>query len=147
VVLGFELSGLHLEPLHQPIFCDACFQDSVSQTISPDWLWMAILLISASWLGRIPGVGHRHPVSMEFCLGILPVNILYFDQPNPLYYSSLPFLPTPCCSKVFSAFHCVLFLHRFVVFRYYSPLTLFFPSSPSPWARRLELILSKRFSI
>jgi hypothetical protein len=36
------------------------------------------------------------------------------------HYSSLPFFPTPYCSAVFSAFHCVLFMHRCDVFQYYS---------------------------
>jgi hypothetical protein len=36
VVLGFELSqDLHLEPLHQPNFCDGFFRDRVSGAICP----------------------------------------------------------------------------------------------------------------
>jgi hypothetical protein len=46
-----------------PIFCDRIFQDKVSRTICPCWLWMATLLISASWVARITGVSHQHPAS------------------------------------------------------------------------------------
>jgi hypothetical protein len=37
-----------------------CFQDRVSWTICSDWLWTAILLISASWAARITDVSHWH---------------------------------------------------------------------------------------
>jgi hypothetical protein len=68
-----------------------------------------------------------------FCLGILPVNILYFSQSNPLYYSSLSFTPTSYCSTVFSVFHCALFILSCDIFQYYSlPISLFsFSSSNS----------------
>jgi hypothetical protein len=36
------------------------FEIRVLWTICPGWLQMAILLISASWVARITGVGHRH---------------------------------------------------------------------------------------
>jgi hypothetical protein len=39
-----------------------------------------------------------------FCLGILPVNKLHFNQTNPLYYSSFPFSFCPIL-LVFSVFH------------------------------------------
>jgi hypothetical protein len=51
--IGAWTQGLHLEPLHQPFFDDGFFQDRVSQTISPGWLWTVILLISASWVATI----------------------------------------------------------------------------------------------
>jgi hypothetical protein len=44
------IQGLHLEPLHQPLFCDGFFWDTVSWTICPGWLRTTILLISASWV-------------------------------------------------------------------------------------------------
>jgi hypothetical protein len=45
--------------------------------------------------------------SVEFCLGILPVNILYFNQCNPLYYSSLLFLRPPV---LFYSFQRIFFV-------------------------------------
>jgi hypothetical protein len=38
------------------------FQDMVSWTICPGWLRTMILLISASWVARITGVSHWHPI-------------------------------------------------------------------------------------
>jgi hypothetical protein len=44
------------------LFCDGFFfRDRVSRTICRDWLWTAILLISASWVTRITGVDHQCP--------------------------------------------------------------------------------------
>jgi hypothetical protein len=40
------------------LFYVGCFQDRVSRTIFPGWLQTAILLISASWVARIPGMSH-----------------------------------------------------------------------------------------
>jgi hypothetical protein len=69
-------------------------------------------------------------VQWGFCLGVLPVIILYFSKSNPLYYSSLFFSPTLYCSIVFIVFCCVLFLHRCDIFQYYSLyIILFFFSS------------------
>jgi hypothetical protein len=62
-------------------------------------------------------------VRCEFCLGILPVNILCLSQSNSLHYFSSPFPLTLYCSTVFGVFCCVLFLHRWDVFHYY-PLSL-----------------------
>jgi hypothetical protein len=57
VVLGFELRAVyHLSHSTSPFFCDGCFQDRVSQTICLSWLWIMILLISASWVAGITGV-------------------------------------------------------------------------------------------
>jgi hypothetical protein len=42
------------------LFCDGYFQDRISWTIFPDWLWTEILLISASWVARITGMSHQH---------------------------------------------------------------------------------------
>jgi hypothetical protein len=58
---GAWTQGLHFEPLHQPLFCDGCFPDRVSQAICLGWLWTAILLLSASWVARITGVSHQCP--------------------------------------------------------------------------------------
>jgi hypothetical protein len=51
-----------------------------------------------------------------FCLGILPVSILYRNRSNPLYYSSLAFSPTPYCQQLSVSF-AVLLLHRWDVFQ------------------------------
>jgi hypothetical protein len=42
------------------------FSDRSSWTICPDWLWTAILLISASWVAKITGVSHQRPVGFYF---------------------------------------------------------------------------------
>jgi hypothetical protein len=42
--------------------------------------------------------------SVGFCLGILPVNMLYFNQSNSLDYSSLSFSPY---LVLFNGFQCV----------------------------------------
>jgi hypothetical protein len=63
---GVWTQGLHLEPLHQPFFCDGIFQDRVSWTICLDWFWTVILLISASCVARITGVSHRYPAWNSF---------------------------------------------------------------------------------
>jgi hypothetical protein len=51
--------GLHLQPLHQPFFFLVMdfFQDSVLGIICPGWLPTVILLISASWVAGVTGVG------------------------------------------------------------------------------------------
>jgi hypothetical protein len=48
----------HLNDSASPFFV-GYFQDRVSQTICPGWLWTIVLLISASWVARIMGVNHR----------------------------------------------------------------------------------------
>jgi hypothetical protein len=58
VVLGLELRAFTLSHSASP-FCDGHFQDRVSQTICPGWLWTTILSISVSWVARITGVSHR----------------------------------------------------------------------------------------
>jgi hypothetical protein len=57
----------------------------------------------------------------EFCLGILPVNVLCLNQSNPS--TTLPH-PTLYCSAVFSVFCCVLSLCSCDVFHYY-PFSIF----------------------
>jgi hypothetical protein len=37
------------------------FQDRVSWTICPGWLWIPILWISLSWVAKITRVSHWHP--------------------------------------------------------------------------------------
>jgi hypothetical protein len=64
---GVWTQGLHLELLHQPyFFFNGCFWDRVSQTICPGWLWIAILLISASWVAGITDVSHWCPAGLWF---------------------------------------------------------------------------------
>jgi hypothetical protein len=70
--------------------------------------------------------------SVGFCLGILPVNMLSFNQSNPFVTLPYPFPSSLYCSAVLSVFHCVVFLHRRDVFQYYSlSIIVFFPSSLS----------------
>jgi hypothetical protein len=61
-VLGLELRTSHLlhrHPYHSAsLFCVGIFNIS-SLKLSPGWLQTAILLISASWVGRITGMSHR----------------------------------------------------------------------------------------
>jgi hypothetical protein len=63
---GVWTQGLHLELLHQSLFCDGFFWDRISWTISPNWLWIAFLLFSASWVARITGVSHQFLVISFF---------------------------------------------------------------------------------
>jgi hypothetical protein len=51
---GVWTQQLHLEPLEQTFFVMGIFQDRVSWSTWPDWLWSAVLLISASWVVRVP---------------------------------------------------------------------------------------------
>jgi hypothetical protein len=62
-ILGFELWAYTLTPwaILPDLFCDGFFQDRVSRTICLDWLWTAVLLISASWVARITGMSHQRP--------------------------------------------------------------------------------------
>jgi hypothetical protein len=52
------LTHLHLEPLHQPFILRRVFWDRVLGTVCQGWLWTTILLISASWVGRMTGLSH-----------------------------------------------------------------------------------------
>jgi hypothetical protein len=36
------------------------------RTTCQDWLWIIILLISASWVARITGVSYQHPAQFLF---------------------------------------------------------------------------------
>jgi hypothetical protein len=42
------------------LFCDGFFPGKFLWTVCPSWLQIAILLISASWVGKIKGVSHQH---------------------------------------------------------------------------------------
>jgi hypothetical protein len=64
---GLISGALLLEPLHQSSFCVGYYQGRVSQSICQGWLWTSILLASASWVARITGVSHWHPIT-TFCL-------------------------------------------------------------------------------
>jgi hypothetical protein len=61
--------------------CDDVFQDRFSQNVCVGWLWIAIFLISASWVTRIASVSH-------WCLA--NVNYLNFSITsiylNPICY-------------------------------------------------------------
>jgi hypothetical protein len=61
----------HLEPFHQPYFCEGFFRDRVCWTICPGWLRTEILLISASWVARITGMSHWH---LADCVPLKEVN-------------------------------------------------------------------------
>jgi hypothetical protein len=52
---------LHLKPLHQPCFCEGFIEIGSRRTICPGWLQTSIVLITDSWVARIPGVSHQHP--------------------------------------------------------------------------------------
>jgi hypothetical protein len=62
---GVWIQGLHLEPLHQP-FLVMGFSEigSCQLLICPGWFQTLILLISASWVARITGVGHQCPAPL-----------------------------------------------------------------------------------
>jgi hypothetical protein len=63
---GFELRGLHLQSrlsthlsYTSSSFCSGYFGDGVSGTISLDWPWIEIFLISASQIAGITSVSHQ----------------------------------------------------------------------------------------
>jgi hypothetical protein len=60
---GDWTQGLHLEPL----FCDFFSQDRVSQIVCLGWPRTTILLISTTWVARITGMNHQHPVYFFVC--------------------------------------------------------------------------------
>jgi hypothetical protein len=111
---GVWTQGLYLEPLHQLILCvclcvcvSVCmcagfFQGTVWQTNCLGWLWMEILLISASRVARITGVSYWHWAVFCFfetsshyvaqtdfelpkssCLGLLSAQITGVQPPCP----------------------------------------------------------------
>jgi hypothetical protein len=60
-------SGPTLWATPPALFDDGFFQDRVSRTICPCWLWTMILLISASWVVRITGMSHCAWLVFCFC--------------------------------------------------------------------------------
>jgi hypothetical protein len=57
------------------LFLKVFFQDRVFHTIFPSWLWTTILLILASWVGRMTGVSHWCLAKIHLCfLSTLPPN-------------------------------------------------------------------------
>jgi hypothetical protein len=51
--------------------CLGYFWNRVSQTISQDWLWTVILLISAFWVARIIGVSLCCPAKFVFFITLM----------------------------------------------------------------------------
>jgi hypothetical protein len=64
---GAWTQGLHLESLHQPFLCIYLifFWQWILWTIYLGWLQTWILLISASWVARITGVGYQCPAEYK----------------------------------------------------------------------------------
>jgi hypothetical protein len=56
-VTGVWTQGLHLEALHQP--CDSFLKIGSCELFAWGWFWTVILLIPASWVARMTGVGHQ----------------------------------------------------------------------------------------
>jgi hypothetical protein len=61
---GVWTQGLHLEPPHQPYFCEGFFEIGSGGPICWGWLWTTILLISAYWVARITDVSHQCPARL-----------------------------------------------------------------------------------
>jgi hypothetical protein len=73
LIQGFELMASWLLSRYfttwatsPTLFCVGFFWDTVSQTSCLGWLQTVILLISASWVARIAGMSHWHPVRPDF---------------------------------------------------------------------------------
>jgi hypothetical protein len=69
-------------------FCEGFFEIRSHGTICPGCLWTSILLISASWVGRITGVSHQ-------CLACL---IFFHEQLRPFWTKLLT--NYFCCFKI-----------------------------------------------
>jgi hypothetical protein len=52
-------------------FCFGYFQHSISQNICPSWVWIAICLISASWVARVTGMKNWHLAHFTFLVWLL----------------------------------------------------------------------------
>jgi hypothetical protein len=59
VVLGFEFRAYTLSHSTSPFLGMGFFEIRVLRVISPGWLQIVTLLISASWVARIIGMSHR----------------------------------------------------------------------------------------
>jgi hypothetical protein len=84
MVLGIEQKASNLSHSTIPFLMMGLFQERVSRTICHWWLGTTLLLISASWLAKITGMSHWHPVGIHF-LGSLVFWALYIF-----------WLPIPC---------------------------------------------------
>jgi hypothetical protein len=62
VILGLEFKTYTFNHSSSSFLWWVFFWDRVSQTICLGWLQTAILLISTSWVARITGVSHQHPI-------------------------------------------------------------------------------------
>jgi hypothetical protein len=97
-------SGPLLEPLHQPTFVKGFLWGRVSQTICQGRLGTTILLISASWVARITGMGHQCPA----CTGVLNSG---FPIARHMLYLPLEPRPQPC----FFFFFFVIWIFYFLI--------------------------------
>jgi hypothetical protein len=88
---GAWTQGLHLEPLHQPYFCEGLFKRGSRETTCPGWVWTAIFLIAASWIARITGMDHQRPAYPAFSNSWINWFHLLFQ--HFIYYFTL-LLPT-----------------------------------------------------
>jgi hypothetical protein len=70
-------------------------------------------------------------IQWTFCLGILPINVLFLNQFNPLHYSFLTFSPY---TVLFNSFQCVSLScsHTDVMYFIITHPVSFFPSFPPP---------------
>jgi hypothetical protein len=84
---GVWTQDLHLEPLHQPYFCEGFFEIGSHRTICQGWLWTAIFLISASWVAKITGVSHWRPAIFFFLQNSEP-SIYFYDVWLLLFFVS-----------------------------------------------------------
>jgi hypothetical protein len=83
-VLGLELRGYTLSHSTSPL-CEGFFWDRVLQSICPVWLWIMTLVISTSWVARITGVRHWHPVLSL----LLTRTVFSFAKWSSKYYDRL----------------------------------------------------------
>jgi hypothetical protein len=86
------------------LFRDGFFQDRVSWTICPSWLWTEILLISISWIARITGVSHWHWLHYLLFYGEIAQN-------GPASVTVISILECLCLWKYayyFCLFYCIM---------------------------------------
>jgi hypothetical protein len=65
------------------LFCEEFFEIGTCVTICLGWLRTVILLIPASWVGRITGVSHRWPASFNHIIGYW-ISVILRDLLGPL---------------------------------------------------------------
>jgi hypothetical protein len=112
---GVWIQGLHLKPLHQPFFMVGFFFEIGSQELFPQgWLWITILLISASWVDKITGVNHWHPAHLGICINYFSIwgQLVLFQRSvrsyliSSLMYMTQSFLmASGCILPLFSNSH------------------------------------------